>query len=62
MSHNDHLTEPNNDLLKASSMFERDPEAAVAYALVSIARGLLAMTAELRGIRNELTATRLSQP
>jgi len=61
-THDDQLAELNQVLLKASGLFEQDPEAAVAYALIDITRGLLAITAELGGIRNELAATRLSQP
>jgi hypothetical protein len=34
MSHNDHLTEPNNDLTKASGLVEQDPEAAELCALI----------------------------
>jgi hypothetical protein len=61
-SYDDHLAELNNDLVKASDLFERDPQAAEAYALLGIARGLQTIAAELRGIRNELAALRLSQP
>jgi hypothetical protein len=59
-THDDQIAELNNDLVKASNLVEQDPQAAVACALIGIGRGLLAMTAELRGIRNELMATQLS--
>jgi hypothetical protein len=58
----DHIAELNKDLTKASNLFEQNPQTAEAYALVGIARGLQVIAAELRGIRNELAATRLSQP
>ena len=56
----DHPAELNNDLVKASNLVEQDPQTAVACALIGISRALLAITTELRGIRAELTATRLS--
>jgi hypothetical protein len=58
----DNHAELSNDLTKATDLFEQDPQTAAAYALIGITRGLHAVTAELRGIRNELAATRLSQP
>jgi hypothetical protein len=58
----DDTAELNHVLLKASDLFEQDPQTAVACALIGIGRGLQAITAELRGIRNELAALRLSQP
>jgi len=61
-THDDNTAELNQVLLKASDLFEQDPQAAVACALIGITRGLLAITTELRGIHNELAATRLSQP
>jgi hypothetical protein len=61
-SYDDDAAELNQVLVKASDLFEQDPEAAIASALIGIARGLHGVTAELRGIRNELAATRLSQP
>ena len=50
--------ELNHVLLRASSLVERDPQAAVAYALVAIGRELAAITTQLTAIRNELKATR----
>jgi hypothetical protein len=56
----DDVAELDLALVRAAGLVERDPQAAAACALVGVAQALRVMTAELRGIRNELMAMRLS--